>query len=242
MRELYGEFLYHINGYQKELNHTIASSFRGLDETGLSGSLLIIGIAFLYGVVHAAGPGHGKAVVASYFLSHGKKITQAFKIGYLVSIIHTISALLLTFGIYYLIEGMFSQNFSKSVDLSYKISGGLILCVGLYLLYELIQNFNKTEPIDPNSTKKPFAVALSIGIVPCPGVMTVVLFALMLGHLPTGIVAAVAMSVGMGLTISLAGALAAKSQKVVSKSEKILKSLQIISPLLVISLGIFLLL
>jgi len=242
LKELYGEFLHHINQYQRELNSQIASSFRGLDEQGLYGSLIIIAIAFIYGIIHAAGPGHGKAVVASYFLSHGKKISQAFKIGYLVSIVHTIAALVLTFGIYYLIEGMFSQNFNKSVDMMYKVSGGLIVCVGIYLLYELIKDFNKKEIIEQNSSKKPFAVALSIGIVPCPGVMTVVLFALMLGHLLVGIIAAIAMSIGMGLTISVAGVIATKGKHIASKSDKVLKILQIISPILVISLGVFLLL
>jgi len=208
----------------------------------LYGSLIIVAIAFIYGVIHAAGPGHGKAVVASYFLSHGKKVSQAFKIGYLVSIIHTIAALVLTFGIYYLIEGMFSQNFNKSVDMMYKVSGGLIVSVGIYMLYELIKDFNTKKIIDQNSSKKPLAVALSIGIVPCPGVMTVVLFALMLGHLLVGIIAAIAMSIGMGLTISVAGVIATKGKSIASKSDKILKTLQIISPILVISLGVFLLL
>lgn len=238
---MYGEFLHTINQYQKELNTQVASYFRTLDEQGLYGSLIIIAIAFIYGIIHAAGPGHGKAVIASYFLSQGRKLFDAFKIGYLVSIIHTFSALALTLILYYFIDGMFSQNFSKSVDMMYKISGGLILCVGIYLLYELIKEFNTKETTEKYNGKKPFAVAFSIGIVPCPGVMTIVFFALMLGHLPTGILAAIAMSIGMGLTISIAGIIATKSKDIASKSDKILKMLQIISPLLFISLGVFLL-
>ncbi|MDQ1325640.1 MAG: nickel/cobalt transporter (NicO) family protein, partial [Campylobacterota bacterium] len=66
---MYGEFLYTINQYQKELNTQAASYFRTLDEQGLYGSLIIIAIAFIYGIIHAAGLGHGKAVIASYFLS-----------------------------------------------------------------------------------------------------------------------------------------------------------------------------
>ncbi|WP_200414328.1 nickel/cobalt transporter [Arcobacter sp. FWKO B] len=238
---LWGEFIYNLNNYQKILNANIASSFRQIDELGLYGSLIIIAIAFAYGAIHAAGPGHGKAIVASYFLSHGKKISSAFKIGYMVSIIHAFSALVLTFVIYYLIDGVFSKTFNQSVDMMYKISGGLILLVGIYLLYELKKDWNRCERDENISNKKPFFVALSVGIVPCPGVMTVLLFSLMLGHLITGIFATIAMSIGMGLTISIAGILALKSSKLASKSTKILKILQIISPILVISIGLFLL-
>ncbi len=48
-------------------------------------------------------------------------------------------------------------------------------------------------------------VAFSAGVVPCPGVMTIVLFCIILKQFILGILAAIAMSIGMGLTISFAG-------------------------------------
>lgn len=242
MGSLWGEFIYEINSYQKILNTNIASSFRQIDELGIYGSLIIVGIAFVYGVVHAVGPGHGKAVVASYFLSHGKKLYSAFKIGYLVAVVHALSALIVTFVIYYLLEGIFSKTFNQSVDVMYKVSGVMIVLVGIYLAYEVVRDWHKCEKQDDTKSKKPFIVALSIGIVPCPGVMTVLLFSLLLGHLVTGVFAAIAMSVGMGLTISLAGVLALKGSNIASKISGSVKILQILSPVFVIGMGIFLLL
>ncbi len=40
-----------------------------------------LGIAFLYGVAHAPGPGHGKAVVASYFLSREASVLRGAVMG-----------------------------------------------------------------------------------------------------------------------------------------------------------------
>ncbi len=242
MSELFGHIIYHINSYQRILNTEIASSFRQIDESGLYGSLIIIAIAFIYGVIHAVGPGHGKALVGTYFLSHKEKISSAFKIGYMVAIIHAISAFILTFVIYYMIEGIFSKTFNQSVEVMYKISGILIIFVGFYLIYELKKEWNKTDTINTNRLKKPYVLALSVGIVPCPGVMTILLFSLTLGHIITGIFATLAMSIGMGLTISLSGIVAVKSSQVAGMSQKVSKTLQIISPILIIGLGCFLIL
>ncbi|MBE0496034.1 MAG: hypothetical protein IBX45_06460 [Campylobacterales bacterium] len=240
MSHLWGEFIQHLNTYQKALNTTLASSFRTLDEQGLSGALLLIGISFLYGVVHAVGPGHGKAVVASYFLTHGKKVQEALKIGYLVAIFHTFSATVLTFGIYFFIEGVFSRTFNQSVATLYKVSGGMVLLVGVYLAYELVRDWKRKE--EPSlSTQKPLVVAFSIGIVPCPGVMTVLLFSLLLGHLVTGIFAAIAMGIGMGLTISVAGIVSIRSSHLIkARSRVIEKTLQLLSVLFILGIGLVL--
>lgn len=242
MSGLYGHFIYFLNNYQKVLNNEIADAFRQLDDNGFSGSLLITGIALLYGIIHAVGPGHGKAVVASYFLSRGKEAKEAFKVGYLVAVIHALSATVLTFTVYYLIKGIFSVTFNQSVAVMYKLSGAMILAVGLYLLYELKKEFGTKEKALAAANKKPYTLALSVGIVPCPGVMTILLFSLLLGHLITGILAAIMMSIGMGLTISLSGILTAKGSALASEKGVVFKTLQILSPLLVIAVGLFLLL
>lgn len=242
MSEIWGKFIYEINSYQKILNTNIASSFKQVDEAGIYGSLTIIAIAFVYGIVHAAGPGHGKAIVASYFLSQGRRLISAFKMGYLVSTIHALSALILTFLIYYLVDGLFSRTFNQSVDIMYKVSGIFIIFVGLYLIYELKKEWNTYEKIEKTKDKKSYIVALSVGIVPCPGVMTVLFFSLMMGHFVTGILATIAMSIGMGLTISLTGALVIKSSHIAKNNSIIIKILQVLSPFLVLCIGVFLVL
>ena len=98
MSEFYSNFIKQITLWQYELNRTIATNIREInDENYLGVYAVVIGIAFLYGLIHAAGPGHGKALVALYFSKGKGDYKEAFKLGYLISIIHAVSAILITF-------------------------------------------------------------------------------------------------------------------------------------------------
>jgi len=203
--ELYGKILQTFTAWQYKLNMMVSSHLRGMEEGSLWGVAAILGIAFVYGVIHAAGPGHGKALVGFYFLKTGGSYKKAFRMGYMIALIHAFSALTLTLVLFYAMQTLFSKTFREVSQLSMQLSGALILAVGIYLVYEAYRHRRaKEEEAEPRSRSE-FAVAVSAGIVPCPGVMTITLFALSLGHVAVGIATAVAMSIGMGLTISLAG-------------------------------------
>ncbi len=174
------------------------------DENTLLPVLTILGVAFLYGVVHALGPGHGKVLVASYFIRHKQSYRKAFKMGYLIALIHTLSALTITFVLYYLLEVIFSQTFQEISFYMTKISAVLIIAVAIYLFFEQ----HKEQSNAVSSEKSDWGIAFSAGVIPCPGVMTIVLFSLIMGKLSIGIGSALLMSIGMGLTISLSAILA----------------------------------
>ena len=244
MIEYYSKFMQWLIALQYEINSYISSTIRSLnDENSFSVSLLILGIAFLYGLVHAIGPGHGKALVALYFTSNKSNYKKAFKMGYLISIIHAISALIFTFGIFFIIKRMFRQNFNELSHITMLISAVMIMLVGLYLIYEAYKDKGKIEKKLKTKNKSELAVAFSAGVVPCPGVMTIVLFNIVLGNYILGIMSAIAMSIGMGLTISLAGifsiAINKKSTTLLDKKTYILEML---GGFLILLLGSFLLL
>ncbi len=244
MMELYGHFMQQLVMYQYQINSYISQTIRSLnDENSFTTSLLILGIAFLYGLVHAIGPGHGKALVAVYFTSNKSDYKKAFKMGYLISIIHAISALVFTFGIFLILKTMFRRHFNELSQTTMIISAVMIIGVGLYLVYEAYKDKGKIEKKQKVKTKSEFAVAFSAGIVPCPGVMTIVLFNIVLGHYFLGVAAAIAMSIGMGLTISLAGIFSiAINKKVTTKLEKKTYLLEMMGGVLIVLLGSFLLL
>jgi len=235
--------LKYLSTWQYQLNMFISKTIRDInDENSITLSFTILGIAFLYGLIHAAGPGHGKAVVALYF-GDGKKrdYKEALKMGYLISIIHTISALIVTFGLFFIIKTFFYKNFHSTYNDILKISSIMIVLVGLYIIYEAYKTKKTKETLNIKKNKSKFLVALSIGIVPCPGVMTIVLFSVMLKHYILAIFSAIFMSLGMGLTISIVGILSVLFSK---KTDKFIKTkgiiLQMLSGILIIVLGIFL--
>ena len=242
--EFYNKFLHTLVGWQYELNSYISTTIRSLnDENSLGTSLLILGIAFVYGLIHAAGPGHGKALVALYFTSNKSDYKKAFKMGYMISIIHALSALIFTFGIFFILKTMFRKNFNEFSDIAMLISSVMIISVGLYLIYEAYSGRKHKEKRVKRSSKSEVAVAFSAGVVPCPGVMTIVLFCIVLGQFTLGVLAAIAMSIGMGLTISLAGILSISiNKRAGNKLNEKAYILEMIGGLLVFSLGVFLLL
>ncbi len=235
MIEFFNTILHHIIKYQQEFQSIIASNFREIkDENSLTSVMTILGISLIYGIIHALGPGHGKALVAGYFLGNNHSYKKAFKIGYLISFIHALSALSITFFVYYLLTVIFSKTFQDTSIYMTKASGVLIIAIGIYLFFE----HHKEKDANYTSNKSDLAVAFGAGIVPCPGVMTVVLFSIMMGKVFVGILAAILMSIGMGLTISLSAILATVARK--KSNKKVSNIFPYIGNSMIILLGAYL--
>lgn len=64
--------------------------------TGFSFSslLILLSVSFIYGIVHSAGPGHGKSLVASFFIKEEHPLKKSFTLAVIISLIHTGSAII----------------------------------------------------------------------------------------------------------------------------------------------------
>jgi nickel/cobalt exporter len=79
--------------FQREANRMIAQHMRAIRDGETSAPLLIgMLLAFVYGVLHALGPGHGKVIVVSYFLSRDAQIMRGFLMGLQIAVFHVLSA------------------------------------------------------------------------------------------------------------------------------------------------------
>lgn len=58
-------------------------------------AFMLIGFSFAYGVLHAAGPGHGKAVISSYLLASGEGVRRGLVLSFASAGVQALSAILL---------------------------------------------------------------------------------------------------------------------------------------------------
>jgi ABC-type nickel/cobalt efflux system permease component RcnA len=87
------------------------------------------------------------------------------------------------------------------------ISYSLITCLGIIIFFKSIYNWTKSKTAHPEPRKKLFAnpliTALAVGIIPCPGVVMVMLFAISLDLTWLGILLGATISFGMASTVTL---------------------------------------
>ncbi|MBE90877.1 MAG: high frequency lysogenization protein HflD, partial [Rhodospirillaceae bacterium] len=61
---------------QRDLHSSLADAVRRVERDGLIAAWSLISLSFLYGVFHAAGPGHGKLIIATYLATHESRLKQ----------------------------------------------------------------------------------------------------------------------------------------------------------------------
>jgi ABC-type nickel/cobalt efflux system permease component RcnA len=114
------------------INTQLAAIKRGEDGTALWGGLII---AFFYGVFHVVGPGHGKTVIAGYFLGHHASWGRGIAMACWMAVSHVVAAI----GIVIVLHVILSHSFATPVDemmwLRF-VSYGAIVLIGLAMLVE----------------------------------------------------------------------------------------------------------
>ena len=66
----WGGFVFSLQTLQRDVHSSLADAVRGGERDGLIAAWSLISLSFLYGVFHAAGPGHGKLIIATYLATH----------------------------------------------------------------------------------------------------------------------------------------------------------------------------
>lgn len=166
----------------------------------------LFGMAFLYGVIHAAGPGHGKAVATAYMLHGDRKAKDGLLFGNIVAFSHGLSGVLTVLCLKWVIQTRISTGLKEATRLTSQISFSLILLLGLFLLISGIRSAIKPEAHEEVSIGKAptLLAAVAFGMIPCPGVVTVMLLAMGLHLTHLGLLMALGITVGMAATTSAA--------------------------------------
>jgi nickel/cobalt exporter len=203
--------LVRVNAAQRQLNQALSRELRRLRGGEVTGAALgVAWIAFLYGVLHAVGPGHGKLVVSSLFLARDVRLRTALGISWIVSVLQTISsiAIVTVAGLVLGRGGFDALRDSRRIEL---ICYGLIALIGLVMLADALREMwvhRRRAALDVPSEGDRVAsggLVLATGLTPCASAIIILLFALGQGVYLVGVAASLVMAVGMGLTVSLVG-------------------------------------
>ena len=119
---------------QQELQRSLAGLARELKSgDSLVPLATLLFFSFLYGVVHAAGPGHGKVVISSYLLAQESQIRRGIQLSFLTALVQAFSAIALV-GLLALVLDLTRREAAAKVQLLEIASYGLIILLGLWML------------------------------------------------------------------------------------------------------------
>jgi nickel/cobalt transporter (NicO) family protein len=213
-----GGLMQRLGHMQMQLNETISREFRSEHKTGSTAALLtILALAFLYGVVHAAGPGHGKSVVGSYFVANEARWASGFLMGGVISLMQGAMAIAIVFLMSLVLHSreLRVANQGALVDC---ISYGIVTLIGLVLFWRAATGRghdhahfgaahgpeHEHEHAGARQGGRRFLIAAT-GVAPCASAIIIMLFALANDAMGVGVAAVLALSLGMAVTVSAVG-------------------------------------
>jgi len=129
---LWSSLLYVLQAAQQNFDAEITALIVAFRQDSQAGWWLI-GLSFLYGVLHAAGPGHGKAIISSYLIANNETLRRGIVLAFWSSLLQAVIAILLVGLIFAIITGKQAQQAAThNLEL---IGAALIMFLGLRLLW-----------------------------------------------------------------------------------------------------------
>jgi ABC-type nickel/cobalt efflux system permease component RcnA len=200
---------------QRQINRALTDSVADLkDGHSLSGIFLGIGIAFLYGVFHAAGPGHGKAVVVSYFISRPATMRRCVVMGAQIAVFHVVSAVIIVVALHWILQRSLSTPVDQLQFLKVA-SYGTITAIGLGMLVSAFRSGTAPEAAcaacghghdhggHSHARGAGGLLSLAVGVIPCSGAVIILVFALANDILMSGLIMTGFIALGMAITLAL---------------------------------------
>ena len=192
-------------------------------------------VAFLYGLVHTLGPGHGKAVVISYFVGEGGSLMKGVGMGTKIAIFHVLSAIVVVWITDFAVRqvtGVAPSDYRMVKLISYAAIAG----IGAWMLWKALRAAKHTHShgnededhhhhhdgcdacaASMNAKGVSGWLALAVGSVPCTGALLVLLFGMANNLLGPAIMLVVAISIGMAVAMSGIGVLALLGRRVADR-------------------------
>jgi nickel/cobalt transporter (NicO) family protein len=212
--------------FQRESNRLISQHMRAVrDGESFTPVLIAASLAFLYGVVHALGPGHGKLVVVSYFLAREARIGRGLLMGLQIAVFHVISAMVVVALADVLLRRAFGGPPAEVTEVRIA-SYGLIALIGAVMLVQAVRRSRLRwagQAVGDGCCGHAHArggeqgaLSLGVGLVPCTGSMLILLYAMANDILLAGMLLVAAIAAGMAITMGALGLLSIVARQAVA--------------------------
>jgi len=212
--------LHRLEGFiiatQRDVNREINRRLVAIRD-GQGAGVILAGllIAFLYGIFHALGPGHGKTVIVGYFLGRGGSIARGTAMAGWIALSHVVGAITVVVIVHTVLQEVYVTPVEEMLSLRL-ISYGAILLIGLAMLAAAIRRRGGEGADCPHhghahahghahGSGERRLLAIAAGFLPCSGAILILVFALTNGILLAGLAMALFIALGMGLTLALLG-------------------------------------
>ncbi len=217
--------------FQRRANAEVSFHMNAIERgEDLGAFLLALAVAFAYGAVHAFGPGHGKFVVVSYFLGREARVMRGVVMAVQIAIVHVIAAIVIVWLADLVLRGGFGLGLSDVPGVR-AASFLIIVGIGLYMLYQAVRASLRPRGRGAHTHHHDHAhghhhghshhhhhhghshggkaeggiLALAAGMVPCPGAVLIMLYAVANDMIFPGSLLVGAMSLGIGSSICVLG-------------------------------------
>jgi nickel/cobalt exporter len=133
-RGLLGSIYAWVVDKQQTMQRTLAMSVKDLKSANpMAGALTLAALSFLYGILHAVGPGHGKTIISSYVVANEETVRRGVLISFIASAVQALTAVVLVSVLLFVLNAPGLRINAWSIQLE-SVSYALIALVGLYLL------------------------------------------------------------------------------------------------------------
>ncbi len=128
-------WMVYITSQQKELHGKLSEHMANVaSEPTVYGAALIT-LSFLYGVFHAIGPGHGKAVIMTYVGTQGATVKKGAALSFAAAMLQALVAVVLVSVIGQVLQFSFAEVNSMGEQLTL-VGYALVISLGAFILFK----------------------------------------------------------------------------------------------------------
>lgn len=234
-----------LQNQQRDFYAALTASLDAL-RTDWTAFWVLGGLSFVYGIFHAAGPGHGKVVISSYVLANESQLRRGIALSGLSALMQSLVAI----GFVLVLAGVLNLTSTALGEAAHwvgVVSYAMVALLGVWLVLRKVFGWGHSHAhhdhahdhdhahhhghehhdhsmhhaIAPQDIRgnwrEQLGVVLAVGLRPCSGALVVLVFALSQGVLAAGIASVLLMGLGTAITVATLATLAVTAKELAGR-------------------------